>query len=114
MTDQMIKNCEMECRHLAVLMTQFRDVCTTAEIQPPQWSGAGWLAAELLEKNGDPTGPLTAREISERAAKTASRNSKRNALRRPERDRRLEVAANRADYGGRFEVSRIGQYMNTI
>src|SRR5438094_2396564 len=37
---------------------------TAAGIEPRQWSGAGWLAAALLEKYGVPKRPLTSDEIA--------------------------------------------------
>jgi hypothetical protein len=91
-----------------MLMTEFREVCTTAGILPRWWSGAGWLAAALLDKHGVPKRSLSAREIAAQAEKKPSKNLKPMGSRRPERDREFEVAANLAYYGGRFEVSRLG------
>jgi hypothetical protein len=108
LTDGIIEYCKLECRLLAMLMTEFREVCTATGISPKQWSGAGWLAAALLEKHGVPKRPLTAREIAAQAEKKLTKNSKPAALRRPQRDPEVEVAANLAFYGGRAEVSRIG------
>lgn len=108
LTDQIIEYCKLECRSLAMLMTEFREVCTTAGISPRQWSGAGWLASALLDKHAVAKRPLTAREIAAQAEKKSAKNSKPPALRRPERNRDFELAANHAYYGGRFEVSRIG------
>jgi hypothetical protein len=62
LTKEIIEYCKLECRHLATLMTQLREVCTKAGISPKQWSGAGWLAAALLDKHGVPKRPLTVRE----------------------------------------------------
>ena len=104
----MIEYCKFECRNLAALMTEFREVCTAAGIPPRQWSGAGWLAAALLDKHGVPKRPLTAREIAALAERKPSKNSKPMPLRRPERNLEFERAASSAYYGGRFEVSRIG------
>lgn len=124
--EEMIRYCTLECRHLAELMTKFRDVCVGAGINVRQWSGAGWLASAMLEKHRVPKRPLTAKEIEARnvAAQEAEervrirqaegrptrrqRRQKIEQVRRPERDRDFEIAANAAYYGGRFEVSRIG------
>ena len=59
LTDEIIEYCKLECRYLAMLMTEFREVCAAAGILPQQWSGAGWLASALLEKHGVPKRPLT-------------------------------------------------------
>jgi hypothetical protein len=114
LTEEIIDYCKLECRHLAMLMTEFREVCTAAGIEPRQWSGAGWLAAALLDKHGVPKRPLTAKEIEALAEKKSSKNSKPARLRRPERDREFEIAANLAYYGGRFEVSRIGSISGPV
>lgn len=73
LTDDIIEYCKLECRLLATLMTQFREVCREAGISPRQWSGAGWLAAALLEKHGIPKRPLTAREIAARNEKKSKK-----------------------------------------
>lgn len=108
LTEEMIYYCKLECRYLATLMTEFREVCSTAGILPKQWSGAGWLAAALMDNHGVPKRPLTGREMAAQADKKPSKNSKAMVQRRPERDRQFELSANHAYYGGRFEVSRIG------
>jgi hypothetical protein len=64
LTKEIIEYCKLECRHLATLMTQLREVCTEAGISPKQWSGAGWLAAALLDKHGVPKRPLTVKETA--------------------------------------------------
>jgi hypothetical protein len=64
LTKEIIEYCKLECRHLATLMTQLREVCAQAGISPKQWSGAGWLAAALLDKHGVPKRPLTVREAA--------------------------------------------------
>jgi hypothetical protein len=114
LTKGMIEYCKLECRHLVLLMTAFRDVCAAVGIFPERWSGAGWLAAALLKKYGVPKRPLTTREIADRAERKPSRNSKPEKPRRPERDRAFEVAANHAYYGGRSEVSRIGSIRGPV
>jgi hypothetical protein len=108
LTDKILGYCKLECRYLAMLMTEFREVCTKVGISPKQWSGSGWLASELLEKHGIPKRPLTAREQAAIAEQKPSKNPKPKGLRRPERDRKFEAAANLAYYGGRFETSRVG------
>jgi len=114
LTEQIISYCKLECRHLAILMTEFRDVCTSLGIFPRQWSGAGWLAAALFENHGIPKRPLTARELAALAERKPRKNSRPTAPRRAERDRAFELAANHAYYGGRFEVSRIGLIALTV
>ena len=89
-------------------MTEFREVCARAGISPKPWSGAGWLAAALLEKHGVPKRPLSAKEKSEIAARPPSEKRKPTKPRRSERDPQFEIVANNAYYGGRFEISRIG------
>jgi hypothetical protein len=74
LTDKIIEYCRLECRYLAMLMTEFREVCATAGILPRQWSGAGWLASALLEKHGIPKRPLTASEAAAVAERKPSRN----------------------------------------
>jgi hypothetical protein len=64
LTKEIVEYCKLECRHLATLMTQLREVCTQAGISPKQWSGAGWLAAALLDQHGMPKRPLTVRETA--------------------------------------------------
>lgn len=108
LTDEIIEYCKFECRCLAMLMTEFREVCTTAGIFPRRWSGAGWLASALLDKHGVPKRPLSVREIGDLAAAAPNNNRKPKRQRRPQRDPQLEIAANNAYYGGRFEVSHIG------
>jgi hypothetical protein len=105
LTDQMIEYCTLECRYLAALMTEFREVCYAAGIRPERWAGAGWLAAAMLKKHGALKRPLTVREQQEAAEK---KSSKTPTPRRPVRDREFEIAGNLAYYGGRFEVARIG------
>jgi hypothetical protein len=108
LTPEMIEYCTLECRHLAMLMTEFREVCYAAGIRPERWAGAGWLATAMLKQHGALKRPLTAREKAEAAERKPSRNSRPSARRRPERDREFDAAANLAYYGGRFEISRIG------
>jgi hypothetical protein len=108
LTEEIVGYCTLECRYLAMLMGELREVCLAAGILPRQWSGAGWLASALLDKFGVPKRPLTAREVAALAERKSSKSSRPAQLRRTERDREFEVAANLAYYGGRFETSRIG------
>jgi hypothetical protein len=64
LTDEIIEYCRLECRYLAMLMTEFREICAAVGIQPKQWSGAGWLASALLEKHSVPKRPLTSKEAA--------------------------------------------------
>jgi hypothetical protein len=108
LTDKIINYCKLECRYDALLMTALREVCTLLGIFPQQWRGAGWLAAALLKKHGVPKRPLTAREAAALAERKPSKNPRPTEPRRPARDRKFEIAANAAFYGGRFETSAIG------
>ena len=108
LTDEIIEYCKLECRYLAMLMTDFRDVCSEAGIAPQEWRGAGWLAAALLKKHGVPKRPLTAREAAALAERMPSKNPKPRETRRPERDPKFEIAANAAFCGNRAEVSALG------
>jgi len=105
LNDQMVEYCTLECRYLAALMTEFREVCYTARIRPTRWAGAGWLAAAMLKQHGALKRPLTASEQKEAAER---KPSKALTPRRPARDRELDIAGNLGYYGGRFEISRIG------
>jgi hypothetical protein len=105
LTSEIIDYCKLECRYLAMLMNEFREMCLTAGTVPRHWRGAGWLATALLEKHRVPKRPLTPRENAE---ETQAKSAKNSYPRRPPRDTDLELAANHAYYGGRFEVSCIG------
>jgi hypothetical protein len=100
LTDEIRKYCTLECRLLSMLMEKFRETCTELGIRPREWSGAGELAAALFKKHGIPKRPLTPREAAAHQTSTSPR--------RPERNPQFEIAANSAQYGGRFEVSRLG------
>jgi DNA polymerase type B, organellar and viral len=108
LTKGIIEYCKLECRHLAMLMEELRNVCTATGILPKQWSGAGWLASALLDKHDVPKRPLTSTEIAALAEKQPTKNSSPIRLRRPERDPKFEIATNKGYYGGRFEVSNVG------
>jgi len=64
LTKEIIEYCKLECRHLTMLMEEFRNVCAAAGIEPKQWSGAGWLASALLDKHEMPKRPLTSKETA--------------------------------------------------
>ena len=108
LTDEIVNYCKLECRYLAMLMTEFREVCTAVGILPQQWRGAGWLAAALLKKHGVPKRPLTDREAAALAESKPSKNPKPREPRRSKRDRKLEIAASAAFCGNRAEVSALG------
>lgn len=78
--------CELECALLAALMEKFRATCHAAGIHPNQWAGSGKLAAYLHQHHG-----------------TITRSALLNKL-----PPGLMNMANAAYYGGRFEITRIG------
>jgi hypothetical protein len=108
LTDEIIEYSKLECRYLAMLMTEFRKVCSEAGISPQEWRGAGWLASALLKKHGVPKRPLTAREVAARVERKPSKNPRPAEPRRPQRDPKFEIAASAAYYGNRAEVSALG------
>jgi hypothetical protein len=108
LTDEIIEYCKLECRYLAMLMTEFREVCAAAGIVPQQWRGAGWLASALLKKHGVAKRPLTTREAAALAERKPSKNPRPSEPRRPQRDPKLEIAASAAFCGNRAEVSVFG------
>jgi hypothetical protein len=65
-------------------------------------------------KTRDTKAPIARSEVAALAAPKLGKGSRLSALRRPERDRQFEAAANLAYYGGRFETSRIGQIPETV
>lgn len=106
LTDEMIRYCTLECRHLAMVMEEFRTVCSEAGILPRQWAGAGHLAAALLDMHNVPKRPRMTLETAALAERKPSARPEKP--RRPERDPDFEIAAAAAYYGGRFETGRIG------
>lgn len=74
----------MECRHLEELMTKFRELCQTSGYMPSRWQGPGYLATDMFKQRGIP-------------------KRKEYAL-----DVEFQEYANRAYYGGRFELFKIG------
>lgn len=84
-TDEIREYCRLECELLAQMMTAFRAVCLDTNIVPKTWTGAGAIASMLHARNG------------------TIRTDAVNKL--PAELLRL---GNRAFYGGRFEVTRLG------
>jgi hypothetical protein len=82
----------IECELLAELMETFREVCHGNGLRPRTWNGAGKLAAYMHGEHGTPT--------AERVASSVP-----NGV--------LRMAAD-AYYGGRFEVTRIGEVPGPI
>lgn len=86
-TKEIREYCRLECELLAELMEAFRSLCYAADIRPKTWNGAGKLSAFLHDRHGTPS-----REAVTLATPAGVR----------------EMAAH-AYYGGRFEVTRIGE-----
>jgi DNA polymerase type B, organellar and viral len=87
--------CGLECLLLAALMERLRVACHAAGIRPAQWAGAGKLAAYLHRAHKT----ITA------AALTAQLEQQKGTV-----DAALLLqAAQAAYYGGRFEITRVGQ-----
>jgi DNA polymerase type B, organellar and viral len=80
--------CELECVLLAAMMEKFRLICHDVGIHPSQWAGAGKLAAYLHRANNT----ITRAALDDRLTLS------------PE----LALYANDAYYGGRFEITRVG------
>lgn len=80
--------CAFECALLAALMEKFRKTCHDAGIYPNQWAGAGKLAAYLHRHNKT----ITRTDLSDRLVRYVG----------------LEATAQGAYFGGRFEITRIG------
>jgi hypothetical protein len=108
LTPEIIDYCKLECRYLAMLMTEFRAVCSEAGISPQEWRGAGWLASALLKRHGAPKRPLTAKEAGALAERKPSKNPRPPEPRRPKRDPKFEIAASAAFCGNRAEASALG------
>jgi DNA polymerase type B, organellar and viral len=86
-TKSIRRYCELECALLAAMMEKFRIVCHAAGIHPNQWAGAGKLAAYLHRAHGTITGKALLDKLSPQ----------------------LMQMANDAYYGGRFEITRVGE-----
>lgn len=91
-TAQIFSYNRLEVELLAQLMEQFRDVCEHCDIVPDKWQGPGWVAAKMLQQNGI----AKTKELTEVI------------------DRRLWDFANKAYYGGRFEITRVGHIASTV
>lgn len=84
--------CALECDYLSKLMDRLRDYCREADIIPRTWSGAGKLATSLLGSHGT----VKRKEVEE--------------VTPPE----VLTMAAMAYYGGRFEISRVGQLKGNV
>lgn len=80
----------MECHLLAKLMEQFRDACKDVGYVPRQWQGPGQIAEAMLYQNGIP------------------KSSEVPMLADPRNEGLLTFARN-AFYGGRPEITVVGQ-----
>lgn len=85
-TKSIRRYCELECMLLAALMEKFRNTCHAAGIHPSQWAGSGKLAAYLHNANHT----ITRAALLDKLPVS------------------LMNFAQDAYYGGRFEVTRVG------
>jgi hypothetical protein len=92
MTPEIIEYNKIECDMLIELMTKFREVCADTGYLPARWQGPGWLAADMMKTNALPK----RKEYEERYDET------------------FWKFANNAYYGGRFEISRVGDVREPI
>jgi hypothetical protein len=83
---------QLECELLAELMERFREVCHDCDLRPATWNGAGKIAAAEHRKHHTPTRQQVVDCVP---------------------DGVLSMAL-AAYYGGRFEVTRIGQVAGPI
>jgi DNA polymerase type B, organellar and viral len=91
-TREIRRYCQLECELLAELMERFRAVCHANDLRPRTWNGAGKLAAAEHDRHGT----ITAAQIAGWIPPGV-----------------LQMAAD-AYYGGRFEVTRIGEIAGPI
>lgn len=84
--DEERRYCGLEVNMLAELMEKLRDYCTAAGIVPRTWNGAGKLAGALHALHETPTAQTVASLVPNGVGEFA----------------------NLAYYGGRFEISRLG------
>lgn len=84
--------CAMECRFLAALMEKLREYCYAAGIIPRTWNGAGKLASALHALHDTPKRDALAGTIPPGVGDFA----------------------NMAYYGGRFEITRVGQISQKV
>ena len=82
---------KMECDLLADMMSKVRETCHALRINPRKWQGAGQIASDLYRKHKSPkVGPQISWPVE------------------------VGEAANMAYYGGRFEITRIGQVTGSV
>jgi hypothetical protein len=84
--------CALECQFLGELMQKLREYCHAAGIVPRTWNGAGKLAAALHRLHKTPR-----REEANQFVPVEVQN-----------------LANMAYYGGRFEITRVGEIKDPI
>jgi hypothetical protein len=82
----------VECLHLELLMTEFREICLETGYVPKKWQGPGNLASAMLEKHGVPR----------REAIPILSNSTFRGL------------AQAGYYGGRFETTTAGPILDIV
>lgn len=93
--------CGRECVHLADMMERFRATCHAAGLSPKTWNGPGKIAAYLHDLHGT----ITKGEVETDTLADGK------TLRHPEY---VLDYASRAFYGGRFEVTRIGEISTSV
>ena len=91
-TDEIAEYNRLECELLAELMESFRATCHAADIRPKTWNGAGKIASAEHAAHGTITAEAIAGLIP---------------------DGVLQMAAD-AYYGGRFEVTHVGEVAGPI
>jgi hypothetical protein len=89
----------LECRLLAEIMEQFRQVCLDTMAAPKVWEGPGHLAAAMMRDHGVPR----SKEIVQKVIPNG-----------PGVPKELWHFANDAYYGGRFEVFKIGHVKGVV
>lgn len=87
-TEEDIRYNELECRLLAELMEKVRTTMSEVGYVPVQWQGAGSLATAILKKRGVPKYIELSEDLRDKAQK--------------------------AYYGGRFELSYVGEYEGKV
>lgn len=81
----------LECELLAEMMEAVRDTCTDLRIKPRKWQGAGQIASDLYLKHKSPRVGTNIRWPAE-----------------------VGTAANMGYYGGRFEITKLGQITGPV
>jgi DNA polymerase type B, organellar and viral len=89
--------CQLECDLLAAMMTTFRTICIDNQIYPREWSGAGKIS-----------------EYLHRRYKTMTAEELEQLVQAGQIPKAVIDWAGKAYYGGRFEVSRIGEIPGPI